>query len=82
MNNTEDEIIELFYLTDDFCIEFDKNTNGHLLANKPKRKPKISTSKVMTIMILFHFGQFHNLKHFYVGYVQKHLSSYFPNKVS
>ncbi|MCP4551140.1 MAG: IS982 family transposase [Bacteroidetes bacterium] len=33
-------------------------------------------------MILFHMGQFRNMKCFYQGYVVKHLSSYFPNTVS
>lgn len=79
---TDDKITEIFYLADEFCIEFDKNVKGHLLGKKPKRKPKMSTSEVITITILFHYGQFRNLKHFYLGYVVKHLSSSFPNTVS
>ena len=33
-------------------------------------------------MIVFHIGQFRNIKHFYINYVQKHLKSEFPETVS
>ncbi len=82
MKITDDKITEIFYLANEFCIEFDQSINGHLLGNIPKRKPKMSTSEVITITILFHYGQFRNLKHFYLGYVVKHLSSFFPDTVS
>ena len=75
MNLTKDKITEIFYLADDFCIEFDKTIKGHLLGNLPKRKPKMSTSEVITIMVLFHFGQFRNFKHLYLGYVVKQFLS-------
>jgi len=42
----------------------------------------MTDSEVMCILILFHFGAFKNLKHFYVNYVQKHLKNEFPNTVS
>jgi hypothetical protein len=42
----------------------------------------MSQSEVITIMILFHFGSFKNLKHFYLYYVQKHMTNEFPNTVS
>lgn len=79
---TEDKITEIFYLADEFCIEFNKTVDQHLLGKKPKKKPRMSTSEVITIMILFHFGQFRNMKYFYQGYVLKHLASHFPNAVS
>lgn len=79
---TEDKITEIFYLADEFCIEFNKTMSQYSLGNKPKKKPKMSTSEVITIMILFHFGQFRNMKYFYQGYIVKHLASHFPNTVS
>ena len=79
---TEDKITEIFYLADEFCIEFNKTVNQHLLGNKPKKKPRMCTSEVITIMILFHLGQFRNMKYFYQGYIVKHLASHFPNTVS
>jgi len=82
MKITNDKITEIFYLADEFCIEFDQSINKHLLGNKPKRKPKMSTSEIITITILFHYGQFRNMKHFYLEYVVKYLSSFFPDTVS
>jgi len=63
---TQDKITEIFYLTDEFCIEFQKSIQGHLLENPPKRKPRMSQSEVITILIIFHGMQFKNLKHFYL----------------
>jgi hypothetical protein len=36
----------------------------------------------LTIIVLFHTGCFINFKHFYIGYVQKHMKDEFPNTVS
>ena len=82
MNITRDKITEIFYLSDEFCINFKKTIEKHLLGNKPKKKPKMSESEVITIMTLFHYGAFRNFKHFYINYVQVHLTNEFPNTVS
>ena len=82
MNISDSKITEIFYLTDDFCIEFFKTMKAHTLGNEPKRKPVMSTSEIITIMVLFHFGQFRNMKHFYLFYVKKHMQSHFPKTVS
>ena len=79
---TQDKITEIFYLTDEFCEEFQKTIHGNLLGNLPKRKPKMSQSEVITILVIFHGMQHRNLKHFYLNYVQKHLTHLFPNTVS
>ncbi len=76
------KITEIFYLVDEFCLEFEKAIKKHLLGNKPKRKPKMSCSEVVTIMIMFHSGGFRNIKHFYLYYVQKHRQDIFPETVS
>lgn len=78
----KDKITEIFYLIDEFCIEFEKTTKKHLIGNKPKRKPRMSSSEVISIMTLFHMGNFRNMKHFYLYYVQKHMKSEFPKTVS
>lgn len=82
MQLTKDKITEIFYLTDEFCQEFTKSFDSHLIGNKPKKMPKMSDSEVITILTLFHFGSFRNLKHFYLYYVQQHLKDDFPNTVS
>lgn len=82
MQITGGKITEIFYLADDFCREFSKSFDSHLIGNKPKKTPRMSESEIITIMILFHFGAFRNLKHFYINYVQKHLQKEFPKTVS
>jgi hypothetical protein len=82
-----DKITEIFCLIDDFCKEFEMAKEGHILNKKGalkqrNRKFKLSDSEVITILIIFHLGQFRNLKHFYQHYVQKHLTGEFPETVS
>jgi len=79
---TKDKITEIFYLTDEFCNNFKNSIEAHLIGNAPKRKPIMSESEVITIMILFHCGGFRNMKHFYLYYIQKHMNCEFPNTVS
>jgi hypothetical protein len=62
------------------------NRNGlskeHTLGQTPKRKPTMSCSEVITLMVIFHSGGYRNMKHFYLHYVQKHLTHHFPKTVS
>lgn len=39
-------------------------------------------SELMTIMVIFHLKSYRNLKHFYLDYVCKHMTDFFPNRVS
>jgi hypothetical protein len=82
MTLSTDKITEIFFIVDDFCIEFERSVSEHLIGNKPKRKPRVSFSEVITLMVMFHSGGYRNMKHFYVHYVQKHLSDLFPQTVS
>ena len=84
---TIDKITEIFCLVDDFCKEFEKAKKGHVLTreNGKKRRNKpcnLSDSEVITLLIFFHIGQFRNLKHYYLHYVQVHLRKEFPKTVS
>lgn len=81
------KITEIFFIIDEFCKEFEKAKEGHLLESnnglkRRNRSFKLSDSEVITILVLFHYGQFRNLKHFYLNYVVKHLKSEFPETVS
>lgn len=85
--NIDTKLVDIFYFTDEFCIEFNKNMVGRILteetAKKKRNKPsKLSDSEIITIMIAFHLGGFRNLKHFYINYVQVHLTNDFPETVS
>lgn len=79
---SDTKITEIFYLIDEFCIEFDQSVKKHIIGNKPKRRPRMSCSEVITIMVMFHTGGFRNMKHFYLFYIQQHKSDLFPNTVS
>jgi len=79
---SDDKITEIFYMVDEFCIEFEKSIQNHLLGNKPKRTPKMTCSEVITIMIMFHAGGFRNIKHFYLFYILEHKADLFPDTVS
>jgi hypothetical protein len=82
MNLTKDKVTEIFYLVDEFCINFKAGIGSKLIGNPPKRKPRMSDSEVITIMILFHTGGFRDMKHFFMFYVKQHLQNEFPETVS
>ena len=82
MQITRDKVTEIFYLADEFCKEFSDYFDSQLIGAKAKKAPRMSDSEVITIMVLFHFGAFRNLKHFYQHYVQAHLVAEFPKTVS
>lgn len=54
MNISSDKVTEIFYLIDEFFIEFEASISAHLIGNAPKRKPRMSTAEVITLMTLFH----------------------------
>ncbi|MEM0941883.1 MAG: IS982 family transposase, partial [Bacteroidota bacterium] len=76
------KITDIFYLVDEFCHHFDQSIQKHTLGNKPKRKPKMSHSEVIALMVIFHNGSFCNMKHFYLHYVKVHLKHLFPHTFS
>jgi len=82
MNFTDSKITEIYFLVDEFTKEFEKELSKHLLGNPSKRPPVMSNSEVMTIMILFHDKAYKCMKHFYIQYVQTHLTQMFPKTVS
>ncbi|BAV94958.1 transposase [Ichthyobacterium seriolicida] len=49
------------------------NQNAHV---------RISSSQIMTIMIIFQHSSMRNFKHFYLNYLQKHMTKEFPKTVS
>jgi hypothetical protein len=82
MNFTDSKITEIYFLVDEFTKEFEKELSKHVIGNPSKRPPVMSNSEVMTIMILFHDKGYKCMKHFYVQYVQTHLTQMFPKTVS
>jgi len=82
-----DKVAEIFVKVDDFCNHFENEFKKHALPpssgiKKRNRKTVLTDSEVLTILIVFHGGQFRNFKHFYIHYVSCHLKDCFPNVVS
>jgi hypothetical protein len=82
-----DKVTEFFVELDDFHQEFASELkNRPLLEDSSKkrrnRKGQLSDSEMMSIYLLFHYGQFTNFKHFYLNYVSIHLRDLFPELVT
>lgn len=84
---TDSKLVDIFFIADEFCKEFNRTLDGVQLSSdnskKSRNKPcKLSDSEVITILIAFHLKGYRNLKHFYTQYVQVHLTKEFPETVS
>jgi len=81
-----DKIIEIFVNVDDFCKEITPDLEKQLIEDrslgKRDRKAGLCNSEVITLMTAFHYGQFTNLKSFYVHFARPHLKDLFPGLVS
>ncbi len=61
----KDRVTEIFCIADDFCKEFDKEVSKMGLESPKKacqrnQTWRMSRSKIMTTLICFHLGSFHN----------------------
>jgi hypothetical protein len=85
---TQEKIIEIFCIADDFCKEFSQEIEKHkTLSGKAGKKHRnrsceMSDSEIITILLLFHFGTFKNFKHYYLHYIGVHLKKEFPKQLS
>jgi hypothetical protein len=82
-----DKIIEIYCIIDDFCKELYQTMEDHSLKQDNHKRLrnrhfKLTDSEVITILLLFHLGQFRNLKHFYLFHVKQNLQKEFPDVVS
>lgn len=82
MNLNTDKVTEILYLAEGFCIQFDASISRNQIGSAPKRKPRMSTSEVITLKALFHSGSFRYMKHYYIHSVQEYIQSEFPQTVS
>jgi hypothetical protein len=84
---TIDKITEIFCITDEFCKKFDETVkNFQTLPESGKRRRnrpcEMSGSEIMTVLMLYHFGDFKNFKHFYLHFICIHLKKEFPEALS
>ena len=78
------DLTTLYCNVDDFWKSFKQEWDKHLISNGKAKKganPKLSTSEMMTIVILFHQSNYRTFKHFY-AYVSKYLRKEFPYLIS
>ncbi|GHV49241.1 hypothetical protein FACS1894181_07660 [Bacteroidia bacterium] len=80
-------ILEIYYMADEFSKKFDRVMKGHRLAeenSKPHRNHKfiMPGSEVTAIVIMFHLKHFRHLKAFYTQYIQVHCREGFPQTAS
>jgi hypothetical protein len=73
------DITALFCFVDDFCKISEQWINKSFLpvTNKnPTRKPEISYSELLTIVLLYHQSPCKNFKYFYMSYLQLYKSEF------
>jgi len=80
-------LVEIFYIIDEYCKEIEKTMEGHLLTKETSKKTRkraftMSDSEVITIMIMFHQSHYRDLKTFYINYIQRYRQRDFPHTVS
>jgi len=78
-------LLQLFCHVDDFYKDFEPAWNKEQIrggARRRRRRGKLSSSEIMTIMILFHQSRYRDFKNYYTKHVQAYLRSEFPDMVS
>ncbi len=75
---------ELFCDVDDFCQLFEPLLRLRQIESgqrKRHRRPRLATSEIMTILIMFHVSNYRTFNHFYLMMQRRHRAD-FPNLVS
>lgn len=85
-------LVTIFCDVDDFCKEFEpewrkiliENQDRMLIGNKKRRnrRPELSLSEAITIVILFHKTGYRTFKDYYFRFVLGNLREYFPKILS
>lgn len=78
------DFTELYCQVDDFCHEFEPLWNQGLLEQGQRRRcrrPRLSLSEQMTIVIAFHASNYRDFKHFYLMLTFQHRAD-FPGLLS
>lgn len=78
---TNNILVEIFCLVDDFCKLFETEIKKHMLkGNKRVRRiPNLSMSEIVTILIMYSLSPFKNFKYYYIMGIKK---EDFKNKLS
>jgi len=83
---SKSKITEIFYLLDEFNKQYTATLENSGINDsqikRRNRKPIMSDSEIMTILVLFHLKSYRSLKSFYLDYVCRHMRSDFPKTLS
>ena len=82
---SNDKLTEIFYEIDEFCRVFEPAMKQRMLQSGKKsrnRAFKMNASEILTITVAYQLSGHKNFKHFYIFYVQKHMTGEFPQTVS
>jgi len=80
-------LVEIFYIIDEFCKEIEKTMEGHVVTKDTSKKKRnkaftMSDSEIITIMLMFHRSRFRDMKAFYINHIQRYCQRDFPHTVS
>ena len=80
-------LIEIFYIIDEFCKEIEKTMDGHSIPKETSKKRRnraftMSNSEIITIMVMFHQSHYRDIKAFYINYIKQYRYRDFPHTVS
>jgi len=81
----EIQLIQLFIFVDDACQLMQVWAAQHWLdahRTKPTRRPKISESEMITLLIFYHYSGYKCFEYYYKSLVLNDLRPYFPNAPS
>ena len=79
------QLIAMFCEIDDFCKWFEPLYLRRLLQSGERHRARqghLALSEIMTIIVYFHSSHSRDFKHYYTGYVARHLRPSFPALVS
>lgn len=63
---SKDQIINLFFMMDEFCVQFHQVVKSHSISDRGRHRNKpnqMSDAEVMLILIIFHFGEYTPSEH-------------------
>ena len=85
-------LVSIFFDVDNFCKEFEpewrkiliENQDNNLLGDKKRRsrRPDLSLSEAITIVIMFHKTGYRTFKDYYTRHVLGSLKKFFPKALS
>ena len=72
------KLIETYYMIDEFLKDFMPILNKHALPShrNPTRTCSMNLSEIMTILVMFHAGEFRNFKAYYQYIMQYHTNEF------